>query len=126
MATRAFYSQPNTMTKKSLIEAHNNGLPGAAEQAIQQRRDRLLAQSQRAAALGIPVRRRDDAPRTYAIRTARKKAVPSMPVAGTAPSSPEPTRAMEQYEQALNIMKDMALVMERSPEVFKGIALPSN
>lgn len=107
--------------QRSLIEAHNNGLPGAAEQAIQHRRDRLLAQSQRAAALGIPVRRRDDAPRTYAIPTARKKAVPSMPVASTAPFSPEPTWAMEQYEQALNIMQDMALVMERSPEAFKGM-----
>jgi hypothetical protein len=107
--------------QESLIEAHNNGLSGAAEQAIQQRRDRLLAQSQRAAALGIPVRRRDDAPRTYAIPTARKKAVPSMPVASTAPFNPEPTWAMEQYEQALNIMQDMALVMERSPEAFKGM-----
>lgn len=107
--------------QRSLIEAHNNSLSEVAEQAIQQRRERLLAQSQRAAALGIPVRRRDDAPRTYAIPTTRKRAAPSMPVASSAPFSPEPTWAMEQYEQALTIMQDMALVMERSPEAFKGM-----
>lgn len=56
-----------------------------AEQAIQQRRERLLAQSQRAAGLGIPIRRRDDAPKTYAIPTVRKKVAPALPPASTAP-----------------------------------------
>lgn len=28
---------------------------------------------------------------------------------------------MEQYEQALKIMQDMALVMERSPDAFKSM-----
>jgi len=64
--------------QRAMIEAHNNGLSGIAEQAIQQRRERLLAQSQRAASLGIPVRRREDAPKTYAIPTARKRAIPAL------------------------------------------------
>lgn len=102
-----------------MINTHNNGLSVIAEQAIQQRRDRLLAQSQRAASLGIPVKRRDDAPKTYAIPTARKKAIPALPPASAAPFTPEPTWAMEQYEQALKIMQDMTLVMERSPGAFK-------
>lgn len=105
--------------QRTMIEAHNNGLAAVASRAIQQRRDRLLAQSQRAAALGIPVKRRDDAPQTYAIPTARKKAVPTLPQASTAPYMPEPAWAMEQYEQALKIMQDMTLVMERSPDAFK-------
>ena len=102
-----------------MIDAHNNGLSAIAEQAIQQRRERLLAQSQRAASLGIPVKRREDAPKTYAIPTARKKAIPTLPPASAAPFTPEPTWAMEQYEQALKIMQDMTLVMERSPDAFK-------
>lgn len=103
----------------TMLDAHNNALPGAAAQAIQQRRERLLAQSQRAASLGIPIKRREDAPKTYAIPTARKKAAPALPPASAAPFSPEPTWAMEQYEQALKIMQDMTLVMERSPDAFK-------
>ena len=105
--------------QKSMIEAHNSGLAAAAEQAVRQRRERLLAQSQRAAALGIPIKRRNDAPKTYAVPTVRKKATPVLPPASTAPFEPEPTWAVEQYEQALKIMQDMALVMERSPGSFK-------
>jgi hypothetical protein len=107
--------------QRSLIDAHNAALPGAAEQAILQRRERLLARSERASALGIPVRRRDEAPKTYVIPTARRKAVPSLPPASTAQFQPEPIWAMDQYEQSLKIMQDMALVMERSPEAFKSM-----
>lgn len=105
--------------QRGMIETHNSSLVQAAEQAIEQRRERLLAQSQRASTLGIPIRRRDDAPRTYAVPTARRKAAPTLPPSSSTPFSPEPTWAMDQYEQALQIMQDMALVMERSPEAFK-------
>jgi hypothetical protein len=107
--------------QRAMLDAHNNGLPTAAELAIRQRRERLLAQSHRAAALGIPIRRSDDAPKTYAIPTVRKKAKPALPPASAATFTPEPAWAMEQYEQALKIMQDMALVMERSPEAFKAM-----
>ncbi|MCG3135894.1 MAG: hypothetical protein HMLKMBBP_03670 [Planctomycetes bacterium] len=107
--------------QRTLLDAHNNNLPGVVEQVIEQRRQRLLAQSQRAAALGIPIRRCNDAPKTYAIPTTRKKIAPTLPSASTTPFTPEPTWAMEQYEQALKIMQDMALVMERSPEAFKAM-----
>ena len=107
--------------QRAMIDAHNAALPAAVEQAIQQRRARLLAQSQRAEALGIPIKRRADAPKTYAVPTVRRKAVPTLPPATTAQFKPEPEWAMEQYEQALKIMQDMALVMERSPEAFKSM-----
>lgn len=107
--------------QRPMIEAHNATLPGLALQAIEQRRARLLAQSQRASALGIPVRRREDAPKTYVIPTVRRNAVPSLPPASASPFEPEPSWAIEQYEQALKIMQDMALVMERSPDAFKSM-----
>lgn len=107
--------------QRPMIEAHNVALPNAAEQAIQQRRSRLLAQSQRAEALGIPIRRRADAPKTYAVPTVRRRATPTLPPATTAQFKPEPALAMELYEQALKIVQDMALVMERSPEAFKSM-----
>lgn len=107
--------------QRGMIDGHNNGLPAIAEQAIQQRCERLLAQSQRAASLGIPIKRREDAPKTYAIPTVRKQVAPALPPASTAPFAPEPAWAMEQYEQALKIMQDMTLVMERSPAAFKTL-----
>ena len=107
--------------QRPMLAAHNDGLAAVAEQAIQQRRERLLAQSQRAASLGIPIKRREDAPQTYAIPIARKKAAPTLPPASAAPFTPEPTWSMEQYEAALKIMQNMTLVMERSPEAFKTL-----
>ncbi len=105
--------------QRTMLDTFNNGLAALATRAIEGRRQRLLAQSERAAALGIPIRRRDNAPQTYAISTVRKKAAPTLPPASSTPFSPEPAWAMEQYEQALRIMQDMALVMERSPAAFK-------
>ncbi len=107
--------------QRPMIDAHNQGLPAAAQQAIRQRRERLLAQLQRADALGIPIRRRADAPKTYALPTVKRKAVPTLPPATTAQFKPEPALAMELYEHILKVVQDMALVMERSPDAFKAM-----
>ena len=107
--------------QKPMIDGHNNALSQVAAQTIEQRRTRLLAQSQRTASLGIPVRRRDDAPQTYVIPTVRRKATPTLPPATSAQFEPEPTWAMEQYEHALKIVQNMTHVMERSPEAFKSM-----
>lgn len=107
--------------QRSMIDAHNASLPNIADQAIQERRSRLLAQSQRAESLGIPIRRRDDAPKTYAVPTTRRTVTPTLPPATTAQFKPEPVWASDQYEHALKVMQDMALVMERSPHAFKSM-----
>jgi len=107
--------------QRTMIQVYNQGLANLSAQCIEQRRARLLAQSDRVAALGIPVKRREDAPKTYVVPTVQKKAAPKLPPASNAPFKPEPTWAMDQYEQALRIMQDMALVMERSPGAFKSM-----
>lgn len=107
--------------QRDMIDAHNRGLPDAAAQSIRQRRERLLAQSQRAEALGIPIRRRTDAPKTYALPTVKRRAVPTLPPSTTAQFKPEPMLTMELYEHVLKVVQDMALVMERSPDAFKAM-----
>ncbi|MBE2244773.1 MAG: hypothetical protein IAE86_18605 [Burkholderiaceae bacterium] len=107
--------------QRGMIDVHNQNLPQAAEQAISQRRERLLAQSQRAEALGIPIRRRTDAPKTYAVPSVKRKTVPTLPPATTVQFKPEPALAMELYEHVLKVVQDMALVMERSPDAFKAM-----
>lgn len=107
--------------QRGQIDAHNAQLPAAVERVIEKRRARLLAQSQRAEALGIPIKRRDGAPTTYAVPTVRKKAAPVLPPASSAAFAPEPTWTMDMYEQALKVMQDMTLVMERSPAAFKTL-----
>jgi hypothetical protein len=107
--------------QRPMIDGHNASLATLAGQAIDNRRSRLLEQSKRVEALGIPVRRREDAPKTYAIPTVRRKAAPTLPPATSAQFEPEPAWAIEHYEHALKIVQDMALVMERSPDAFKSM-----
>jgi hypothetical protein len=101
------------------IDAHNGNVKGAAETGITQRRHRILENSQRLSALGIPIRTRDAAPSTYTIPHVRKRSAPSLPPATSRPFEPEPAWAMEQYEHALSIIQQMTLVMERSPSAFR-------
>jgi hypothetical protein len=103
------------------VSAMNNALPRDAQQAIDSRRERLLANQNRLSSLGIPIRERAGAPRTYAIPDVRRKAMPTLPPASSASYTPEPTWDMALYERALEIINHMTLVMERSPSSFVGM-----
>jgi hypothetical protein len=102
-----------------LISNHNTSITQTATQIIASRRERLLANSNQLTSLGIPVKTRSDAPITYAIPEVRKKIVPTLPAATSAPYNPEPILTMELYEHILTIIQNMTLVMERSPSAFK-------
>jgi len=100
------------------VEIYNNDLRSLIESRINTRREKLLRDQNMVADLGFPLRRREDAPTTYAAPVIPKKINPQMPVANTAPFKPEPTLAMEQYEAILSIISNMVQVMERSPQSF--------
>lgn len=100
------------------VEAHNNVLRGIAERAIEHRRAQVLQHQGLVADLGIPLRERTNAPKTYVAPAIRKKAVPTLPPASTAPYRPEPVLEMKVYEHILGVMENMTTVMERSPSTF--------
>ncbi len=102
----------------AMISQHNSSLNQIAEQVIANRRERLLANSNRLSALGIPIKARDSAPRTYISPEIRKKVIPILPSASSKAFEPEPTLAMDLYEHILTVIQNMALVMERSPSSF--------
>ena len=99
----------------------NDELDALARQAIESRRQQLLAAKNLVASLGFPLKRRDDAPMTYASPEVRRKAVPELPKASTAPFAPEPTVDMENYEHILKVVSSMVQVMERSPNAFRNM-----
>lgn len=114
--------QSHLAWSESDISAHNQSLPLIAMQAVTARRTRLLGNRQRLTDLGIPVRARSDAPKTFALPNVRKKAAPTLPPASSVPWEPEPALAMEHYDHALNVIQNMTHVMERSPNAFKGMS----
>lgn len=96
----------------------NNGLLAAARTAIEHRRSKLLKDQSLVAGLGFPLKEREDAPRTYAAPSVRRRIDPSPPQASSAPYQPEPALDESHYEHILSVIENMAHVMERSPSAF--------
>jgi hypothetical protein len=101
------------------VREFNEALPGKAQAAIARRRARLVASHETARSLGYPLRRRSDAPKTYAVPEVRRKAPTSPKPLADAAAPLEPALALEEYEHILSVIANMVLVMERSPAAFR-------
>ena len=101
------------------VDAFNLNLPSHADNAIESRRNRILNNQNRAASLGIPLKARADNTKTYAEPSIKRKVTPTLPPATSLPYEPEPILDDENYDHILNVIQNMALVMERSPSAFK-------
>ena len=98
----------------------NNQLEGLVTQQVKARKERLLADAGMVASLGLPMRKRDGAPDTYAVPvTRRAPRIEDLKVSGS--FAPEPVLATEEYEEILRIIKQMVRVMELSPHEFHEI-----
>jgi hypothetical protein len=108
--------------QRGQIDAYHNQLPSSARTLIEERRSKLLADRAAVAAIGYPMRRRDDAttyasssvirrPKIAATRTRR-------PPGGTQPFVPEPVLTDEDFERVVEVVRSMTTVMERSPSAF--------
>ncbi len=89
---------------------------------IEQRKAALLKQKGTVAALGFPMKRREDAPTTYRAPEVRRRIAPLIAKpAASLPFKPEPTMDEGDYRHILGIIENMTTVMERSPNAFKGM-----
>lgn len=102
-------------------EPFNKGIRGQAKQQLEARREKLLRDQNLVAALGFPLKEREDAPRTYAAPGVQRRLKPALPPQSTAPFKPEPVLTSDDYEHILRILDSMAQVMERSPSAFDSI-----
>jgi hypothetical protein len=102
-------------------DAFNTSIPRIARSQIEQRRKKILDDQNLVSNLGFNLKKRTEAPKTYAAPVSRKRIEPRMPLASTAPFKPEPALVEAEYANILDIMSNMALVMERSPSAFASI-----
>jgi len=101
------------------ITRFNDSLRQTIEQQLSARRDRLKESTDVASAVGIPIRRRNDAPTTYTVPTKRKRIPSARPSEKASKAEPlEPALSDEVYEDILTIMDNMVTVMELSPHAF--------
>ncbi|MBY0314419.1 MAG: hypothetical protein K2Q26_02800 [Bdellovibrionales bacterium] len=106
---------------KSDFIPFNAELKNVAQSRLQQRFSKLQKDNDVAAALGFPVKKRGDAPKTYAVPSVKRKLAPRPQASTQAAAKLEPTLPLDEYEHILTVTKNMVTVIEQSPHVFKGM-----
>lgn len=96
----------------------NQQLLQRAKTSIESRRQKLLADRNLVGALGFKMKQRDGNQRTFAAPEVKRKISPAMPTASSAPYKPDPVLNNDDYEHILDVLDNMAHVMERSPSAF--------
>ena len=79
------------------VAAHNAELAVRAREQITRRRERVLADREHLDDLGIPVRRREDAPTTYAAPQVARRPSPAPAAKIPPPKAPDPTLVEDLY-----------------------------
>lgn len=103
------------------VTPFNTSVLGKARQRIEARREKFLKDRGLVQQIGFPLRQRQGATQTYVAPQIKRKFAPRLsPVSSTA-FTPEPTLDMQEYEHILSVISNMVLVMERSPQAFKGM-----
>lgn len=105
----------------NMVSQHNKFIESETTQLVKKRKEKILKEHNLVAALGIPIKRREDSAATYTIPTVRRKAKIEMPRVESGSFKPEPALPETDYEHILKIIHDMALVFERSPHAFIGM-----
>lgn len=103
------------------FHSFNESLAAQARTAISQRREKLLANQNLIAGLGIPLKRRPDSVATYTAPEVKRKLAPKFPPASPGSFKPEPVLEEDEYQRILSILEGMIRVMEQSPKAFREI-----
>lgn len=99
---------------------HNNSVRTAVKNALQRKYRYALGALNAVASLGIPMKP-NAVPATYNVPTKRRQISTSLPKVSAGPYKPEPTLDEKEYNHILQILRSMALVVERSPESFSSL-----
>ena len=119
---RALTHIENCLTNlRTNVQDLNNSIAIIARNAIEQRRQKLLADRSLVSSLGFKMKEREGSPRTYVAPEVRRKISRALPPASTTAYKPEPTLSASDYEHILGVIENMARVMELSPSAFASM-----
>lgn len=103
------------------VELFHSNLSSTIMRQLEVRKEKLLKDKGIVTSLGIPIRQRKDAPQTFTTPVNRKQIHIPKPKAPKEPFIPEPALDDKVYEQIIETLQNMVLVMERSPHAFAGM-----
>jgi hypothetical protein len=103
---------------KGDIDTWNASIAGLVGEVYQYRKDKAERAGAVASGLKFPVKRREDRATTYAAPVVQRKTItPQLPAARLG-APPEPVLSNDIYRSILDTLKQMSLVMERSPHAY--------
>jgi len=100
------------------VDNFNSSLSQIISERIEFRKKKILKDKNLVESLGYPIRRRNNAPKTFRTPEVRRKIIPKLPPIRKETFKPEPELDMAEYDHILEVVQNMALVMERSPKAF--------
>lgn len=103
----------------SEVGAYNDMLPNFALETVKSRRQELLARRNVVASLGVPIKKKENLPETYAIPTPQivRKIAPR-PEAHQTGFTPHPTLDADTYAHILSTLHDLGVGFERHPSLY--------
>ena len=101
------------------VGQYNSQLEDYARQLVQHRKEKLLKQANLLQSLGVPVRKAQDVPDTFAVPVTRKPVVVKPSAPDTA-YKPEPALDEPTYQGILRVTHELGVAMERLPGVYRG------
>ncbi len=105
------------------VDSFNDQLHALIQKTLAKRKQKVMNDRDLSINLGIPVKQRNNAPKTYSPPEIRHKPHIQRPaVKTTQPFTPEPALSDQEYENILRILKNMVLVIERSPKAFSRMS----
>lgn len=103
------------------INNYNTRLLNNIENIFKARKKQFLDNNKLLASLGVPIRKRDDLPQTYAIPTPQiRKSINARPDVLSSGYKPEPTLDQSVYHEILQTIYDVGKVFERYPSTYSG------
>ena len=103
------------------IEKYNNKLPTIVKNYLLERKQEILDKHQFAESLGVPVKKRENLPQTYAIPTPEfRKSVNVEPRVTEVGYKPEPTLTDSVYNDILQTIHDVGKTFERLPSTYSN------
>ena len=104
------------------VSSHNLSLLEAAEKFLDRRKQHLLKKNDLLASLGVPIRKKDNFPDTFAVPTpqTRKKIKVAQPEVVEKGYKSEPTLELSVYMEILQVIHDVGKQFERMPSTYTG------
>lgn len=103
------------------ITSYHTTLRMNIEQAFKARKQKLLNKNKMLASLGVPIKKREELPQTYAIPTLQiRKSIAIKPNVTASEYRPEPALDQSTYHNILLTIHDVGKIFERLPSTYSG------